>query len=706
MKTSKLNEHGAFAKEAATEKDLKDSELSKFIHNESIKKDNLIIEKLKFLSTESNIPFEELKQSFDLKVKNLEAQLKAENDSVLNKIKQFTNNLASLNNDKNLIVKQILDNLFLYEESLNESPLYKFIYDLDPKFAQSLSNVIKLNPTQESVDQLVTDFNNSVVSKLSDEQYNELSSLLSQAAQQQQQQQLDEPIDGETVVETIFTNLNSYEDIKKAPLFVLIKEIDPSFAQLLESYSTVDSNNDDLLNSKYDEIWQYCSNKESLIFKAFDDINSENFQKLKSVLEQPLPIDLSELYEVFEIYPDYFQSDLFKTIKEIDDKFANLLVELETLPEGDELNAKNNEIDEYLSNESTEIYKAMNDVESVNYNKLKEVLNNEWIKMESTLTTDKLINYSISNGLESDGFKLISKIDSKFANLISQLYNEKNEENAVKIYNDLENYLNNEENYIMEALNDKSSLNYKLLEDIIFEKEVQDIQTEQVEGTTTEEEVEQAINSTAESNLSQDVKQMNESYDLAIEILNEIEEELKDNTFIPVSRKVSQKLDKLLGFQPTVEQVNNSNQLKGKSLPKQTDEVLELAVNIIMKDGKKETARKHLNRALYLLFLETRSNPVETLKEALDIVAPIVVTKTVKTGFAKNFTVPVPLTQRQRNRMALLWILKSCDSKASNDFSVRLCDEILHVLGGKSALMEKRVLSHKMAIANRSYLTI
>lgn len=113
-----------------------------------------------------------------------------------------------------------------------------------------------------------------------------------------------------------------------------------------------------------------------------------------------------------------------------------------------------------------------------------------------------------------------------------------------------------------------------------------------------------------------------------------------------------------------------------------------------------------MNRALYLLFLETRSNPVEKLKEALDIVAPLVITKTVKTGFAKNYTVPVPLTQRQRNRMALLWILKASDSKASNDFSVRLCDEVLHVLSGKSALMEKRVLNHKMAIANRSYLSI
>lgn len=283
-------------------------------------------------------------------------------------------------------------------------------------------------------------------------------------------------------------------------------------------------------------------------------------------------------------------------------------------------------------------------------------------------------------------------------------------------YAKIQDYLQ-ESNPIVSALEDKESLNYQLLADQVFLKSDKDsevpsvteddVDTNQLEAAGEKaDSVLENLKKEDQSKLPEDIAKMNEMYDMAIDIIDEIENELTSNTFIPVSRQVSAKLDKLLGFQPTAEQVTASEELKGKGLPKQKDEVLELAVNIIMKDGKKEVARKHLNRTLYLLFLETRSNPVEKLKEALDIVAPIVVTKTVKTGFAKNYTVPVPLTQRQRNRMALLWILNSSDSKASNDFSVRLCDEILHVLSGKSSLMDKKVLSHKMAIANRSYLSI
>lgn len=97
--------------------------------------------------------------------------------------------------------------------------------------------------------------------------------------------------------------------------------------------------------------------------------------------------------------------------RQIDPKFGKLLNELETLPEGKELDEKNDEIDAYLSNKETPIYNAMNDVNSDAFITLREKLDEEWNKMESTVTVDKLVEYVLHNGLESDGFKLISKID-------------------------------------------------------------------------------------------------------------------------------------------------------------------------------------------------------------------------------------------------------------------------------------------------------
>lgn len=728
VRTSKLNSEGAFIHEIPTEQQYEHSELAKYLKKVDSEKESLIDAKLKELAQESGIPFEQVKEKFERKLKEKQELLKSRNQEVVSKIENFMTQLSLPMSGPQSIIIDLIDTLGESVDELNSFAAFEYIYELDPDFAKALSNVLRVTPTEESVKAMSDAFKEGPMSKLSDEQYNELKQLLdtkakvtksteneAEVAEKETVEEEEEgEIDANSVVEVIFAHLNSYENIANSPLLKVIESIDSDFATMLKSYETIDPSDSDALENKFEEIVKYCSNTDSSIYKAFGDSTSPNFTRVQEVLEGPIPIDLAEIYEVFEFYPDYFKSELYKQISTIDPQFAQLLEKLESLPEGKELDEVNDEVDAHLINKESPIYKAMNDVESEDYAKLKSTLESEWNVIETTVTPDKLVEYVISNGLESDGFKLIQKIDPGFADVLAKIYQEDNEEGALKAYTALQNYLENE-NEIMGALQDKDSLNYKLLADYVFpeapeaneqEDDVAEIETSQRADVIQRDEVLSQLANEDKSKLTPEVVKINEAYDLTLEIMKEIEDELKDNTFIPVSRQVSAKLDKMLGFQPSVEQVTASENLRSIPQPKQTDEVLELAVNIIMKDGKKEIARKNLNRALYLLFLETRSNPVEKLKEALDIVAPLVITKTVKTGFAKNYTVPVPLTQRQRNRMALLWILKASDSKASNDFSVRLCDEVLHVLSGKSALMEKRVLNHKMAIANRSYLSI
>ena len=714
LKSQKLNEHGEYITMRPTEADYENSALAQHLKKINSEKDTLIEEKLKALAESNGVTYEEVKNAFEAKVAAKEAAIRNEADTVNKKIEQFLSQLALPLQGSNDLVSELLDGLLPFSENIYESEAFKYIYEVDPKFAQSFSNLIRTEPTQELVNEMSKNLKNGPISRLSEEQLTELKQLLAEGKSAvPEAAAAEDEVNGQAVLETIFSNLNSYENINSSPLLKLIENIDPEFSTLLKSYSSVDPADEEALNAKYQEIFEYCSAKESKIYKAFGDAQSPDFTKLKEVLEQPLPIDLSELYEVFEFYPDYFKCDLFKTIEGIDPHFGKLLNELETLPEGEELDKKNDEIDAYLSNDNTPIYKAMNDINAESFQVLRSTLDAEWEIMSTTVTPDRIIEYVIRNGLESDGYKLISKIDPTFAEYTKKLYSEQDDTASMEIYQQLQEYLE-QPNDIVGALEDKQSLNYKLLSEVVFKPEEEETpiveETPAVKETPAEQSVDEAflseLTKEQEPVLSAEVQKMNEVYDLTIEAIDELESDLKKNTFVPASRVISQKMDKLLGFQPTTEQVTLAETLKERPLPQQTDEVLELAVNIIMKDGKKETARRNLNRALYLLFLETRSNPVEKLKQALDIVAPIVVTKTVKTGFAKNYTVPAPLTQRQRNRMALLWILSASDSKASNDFPVRLCDEILHVLSGKSSLIEKRVLSHKLAIANRSYLSI
>lgn len=166
------------------------------------------------------------------------------------------------------------------------------------------------------------------------------------------------------------------------------------------------------------------------------------------------------------------------------------------------------------------------------------------------------------------------------------------------------------------------------------------------------------------------------------------------------------KLNILDLYKPTEEQLLKFETLKDKPLPKLVDPTIERLTNIIMKHGKKLKARKIIGELFHLIYLQTKENPVEVFKTSVEKLAPIMKTVTIKTGFAKNITSPVPLTRRQRERIAIKWIVDGCDRRASNDYAVRLSEEILSAYEGKSSDYEKRNSLHKSCVAHRAFLVL
>ncbi|KAH3680159.1 hypothetical protein WICPIJ_008372 [Wickerhamomyces pijperi] len=175
---------------------------------------------------------------------------------------------------------------------------------------------------------------------------------------------------------------------------------------------------------------------------------------------------------------------------------------------------------------------------------------------------------------------------------------------------------------------------------------------------------------------------------------------------IPDYESSQMKQLKTAKFEPTDAQLEQYALLKDKPIPMKHDPVVSHCINMIMKDGKKSKATKYLTRALYIVRLKTREDPVEILKETLDKLGPLMETKTYKTRIAKNLVVPVPLTERQRFRRAFLWILEGSDKRRSKDFSVRLGEEIVEAYNGKSSGYEKRLQLHKSAILHRAYVKL
>lgn len=159
-------------------------------------------------------------------------------------------------------------------------------------------------------------------------------------------------------------------------------------------------------------------------------------------------------------------------------------------------------------------------------------------------------------------------------------------------------------------------------------------------------------------------------------------------------------------FKPTEAQIEEWEFLRDTPIPRRTDPVLQHVTNMIMRHGRKEYAERTLSRALYLVFCETRRDPIETLKRALDDLAPLCITKTFNTGVAKAAVIPVPLNQRQRNRIAWKWIVEGANQRASDDFAVRLGEEIVAVSKGSGSGFDKRDQLHRTAVAHRAYIKL
>lgn len=205
--------------------------------------------------------------------------------------------------------------------------------------------------------------------------------------------------------------------------------------------------------------------------------------------------------------------------------------------------------------------------------------------------------------------------------------------------------------------------------------------------------------------------------DAYLDSIQELRQQFKTQGFTPESSLAPPGKGKLdlaaelerahtIPFTPTEAQRAEYDALRGVPLPQRTDPVIQQCTNMIMRDGKKQRAERHISRALYLAFLQTRTDPVQLLKKCLDDLAPLMVVKTFSTGVAKANVVPVPLSSRQRTRIAWKWIVDASKSRASSDFAVRLGEEIVAVSKGTGSAFDKRDQIHKAAIAHRAYIKL
>ena len=125
-------------------------------------------------------------------------------------------------------------------------------------------------------------------------------------------------------------------------------------------------------------------------------------------------------------------------------------------------------------------------------------------------------------------------------------------------------------------------------------------------------------------------------------------------------------------------------------------------VNKILLDGKKQTAQRIVYTALEGCREKTGTDPVVTLKRALDNVKPALEVRSRRVGGA-TYQVPVEVRGTRSMTLALRWLVSYSQARREKTMAERLMNEILDAFNGLGAAVKRREDTHKMAESNRAF---
>jgi len=125
-------------------------------------------------------------------------------------------------------------------------------------------------------------------------------------------------------------------------------------------------------------------------------------------------------------------------------------------------------------------------------------------------------------------------------------------------------------------------------------------------------------------------------------------------------------------------------------------------VNKVLLDGKRSTAERIVYGALEGAREKTGTDPVLTLKRALDNVKPTLEVKSRRVGGA-TYQVPIEVRAGRATTLALRWLVSYSRGRREKTMTERLMNELLDASNGLGASVKRREDTHKMAEANKAF---
>jgi len=125
-------------------------------------------------------------------------------------------------------------------------------------------------------------------------------------------------------------------------------------------------------------------------------------------------------------------------------------------------------------------------------------------------------------------------------------------------------------------------------------------------------------------------------------------------------------------------------------------------VNKILLRGKRSVAEKIVYDALAIVEQKSGSEPIATLKRAVDNVKPPLEVKSRRVGGA-TYQVPVEVRPRRATTLAIRWIVGFSRDRRGKTMAQRLASEVLDASNGVGASIKRRDDMQKMAESNKAF---
>jgi small subunit ribosomal protein S7 len=125
-------------------------------------------------------------------------------------------------------------------------------------------------------------------------------------------------------------------------------------------------------------------------------------------------------------------------------------------------------------------------------------------------------------------------------------------------------------------------------------------------------------------------------------------------------------------------------------------------VNKVLSRGKRSLAEQIVYDALDVIKERTATEPISTLKRAVDNTKPQLEVKSRRVGGA-TYQVPVDVKPRRATTLSVRWLVGYSRQRREKTMSGRLASELLDASNGVGAAVKRREDMHKMAESNKAF---